>query len=211
MPRRLALLLGLLPTLAHASAAFAGAGDFGPSARNDAPLFGGDEAFVASLANDGFRTFSKTLGKGYALSKGVRVTPYVEMGTQTSNMPWGINVPGAAEPAERILLGGVTRYALAPHWTLSVDLAAGLVTQPDQADQTDRRRLTSRDGAESDNDPAWRGGVKLGYALAGGFTAFTVVEYGNLQLAPNAAAGRLPAADSDSRETSLRLGFSYKF
>ncbi|HLN23580.1 MAG TPA: hypothetical protein VK558_06315 [Patescibacteria group bacterium] len=211
MFRRFVLLLGLLPALAHAPAALAGMGDFGPPAQGDAPVFGGDEALLASLANDGFRTFSQTLGKGYALSKGVRWTPYVEMGTQTADTPLGIVVPGAAEPAERFLIGGVTRYAVAPHWMLSVDLAAGLLTQPDQADQSDHRRLVSRDGAENDNDPVWRGGVRLGYAVATGFTAFTAVEYGTLQLTPNTASGRLPGTDNDSAETSLRLGFSYKF
>jgi len=197
--RRLSLL-GLLLAATYVPAAYAASIDlWGPAID--------EEAVRADLTNDSIRTHSWMLGKACTPAAGLRVTPYVEVGMQDFDPRIsGRFVPAAGASSGRLLFGAVARYSLAPLWTLSADFAAGMPLQPEQED---RPHLAT---TESDGDaPIWRTGVKLGYTLGKDFSAFTTVEFGNLQtgLVPGpAGAGR---AGSEPTETAFHLGFSYKF
>ncbi len=203
MRHRPLFLLAFVPAILQAPMAFAGSVAQGPAVPIE--YSSKDDDFHADVANEGFRTLFWTLGKGYPLAAGLRMTPYLEMGSKTEDIRApAIFDPSVRAPAARVLVGGVTRYSLASLWTLSFDLAAGL---PLLSEQADRPRLAALSG--EDREPVWRAGVKLGYAVGSGLRAFTVVEIGSLG-APPAPAGSL-RPPPDAAEASLRLGFSYKF
>ncbi|HXP96024.1 MAG TPA: hypothetical protein VN809_04880, partial [Telmatospirillum sp.] len=121
------------------------------------PGSGTDDAFHIGPATDRYQTFSRTLGKSYPLATDVRVTPYLEVGAPISAAPMPqMLVPLMPEPAGRVLIGGLTRYSLAAHWTLSFDIAVGvpLLSAP--------MAISNPTAMKNEDDHIGRGGVKLG-------------------------------------------------
>lgn len=207
MLRRLMFFLGMMPLAIDASAAAEAFTDAAPDSFADYAQVNTDEAFHAGPTVNGFRAFSTNLGKSYSLAAGMRITPYLEVGTPTRSSPVsGRLLSSIPEPAGHVLVGGLTRYALAPHWTLSFDMALGV---PLLSKQMERENLAAV--KNGDDEHVGRAGIKLGYALGRNFRAFTIAEVSSLQFGPPPALIGSLRPLSQPTETSLRLGLSYRF
>lgn len=206
MPRRIISLLGVLVAIVHVSSARASQIDLvRPAPTPDAAE---DYSLHSNVTNDGLTTFSKNLGKGYHLTDGLRLTPYVEIGAKSwDSRSLGIFIPSGSQPMWRLLAGGVARYSLSRSLTLSFDLAVGLPSLSGQ--DVDGRSPALRDGGE--DQTVWRIGGKLSYALSSNLSAFSTLECGNSQIQPPSALAHLFRTPSESDETSFRLGFAYRF
>lgn len=164
-----------------------------------------DGSHIVPTANR-YQTFSRNLGKSHPLATNVRVTPYLEVGAPISVAPMPQMLgPLMPEPAGRVLIGGLTRYSLAPHWTLSFDFAVGvpLLSAP--------TAISNPAAVKNEDDHVGRGGVKLGYALGRNFKAFAIAEVSSLRFGPPPALLGSFRPVSQSSESSLRLGFSYRY
>ena len=168
-----------------------------------------EEATRADLTNDSVRTHSWMLGKAFVPAAGLRISPYLEVGTVDLDPRLaGRSVTASTAPSGHLLFGAVARYSLAPHWALSADFAAGV---PLMAGQEDNPRLSSPEGDDDGPGSIWRTGVKLGYTLGKDFNAFATAEFGSVRagLTPElAGTSRLGA---EATEAAFHLGFSYKF
>jgi hypothetical protein len=166
-----------------------------------------DGALHIGPATDRYQTFSRPLGKSYPLATNVRVTPYLEVGAPISVAPMPrMLVPLTPEPAGRVLIGGLTRYSLAPHWTLSFDVAIGVPLL--SAPMAISNPVVLKNG---DDDHFGRSGVKLGYTLGRNFQAFAIAEVSSLRIGPPPALLGSFRPVSQSSESALRLGFSYRY
>lgn len=199
--------LGMVQLLVDAPATAAAFPDLASDPFAEYADSGNDDAFHVGPTTNKFHAFSTNLGKSYFLADGVRLTPYLEVGAPTWTTPVsGIPLVTTPEPAGRVLVGGLTRYALARFWTLSFDLAVGI---PLLSKQMERANLAAlKNGAD---EHVGRAGIKLGYALGRNFRAFTIAEVSSLRFGPPPALIGSLRPLSQPSEASLRLGITYRF
>lgn len=162
-----------------------------------------DLVHAAPLTAESFRVFSWRLGKGFVPAQGVRLTPYFEMDTlRDGGLPMTL---GPFMPNGRMFVGGAARYALASNWTLSFDLAAGVLFR-----HTEAAHMQNGAGEDGDDEGhIWRSELRLDYAVDRKMVLFSSV--GLSQLGQDQMIGTPVLPHSDSADGSIRLGLSFRF
>jgi hypothetical protein len=172
-------------------------------AGNTRPASPGDDGSVVTIAH--------RLGRGYWPARDLHVSPYLEFRSRLPG-PWAAQIDTATagpSPGGQALAGAMAGYGLAPLWSLSFDLAAGVPMSlwpgyhHDAPLAADPEREDGLDGGV-----AWHTGLSLDYALGRNFSAFSGLWAHSVQ---RSSLLQVPGRDLPTTETAFRLGLTFRF